>query len=44
MKRSRKLIPMLDRQFEGNEDYLAELDERVHFGHGNGNAISNWIN
>jgi len=44
MKRSRKLTPMLDLHFEVNDDFLAELGERVHFGHGNDSAVSNWIN
>ncbi len=44
MKRFKKLTPMLDRHFEGHEDYLAELGERVRFNHTNDDAVSNWIN
>ena len=42
MKRSRKLTPMLDREYIADDMYLAELGQRSH-SH-NATAISGWIN
>lgn len=42
MKRSRKLTPMLDREYIADDMYLAELGQRIQ-SH-NAAAVSGWLN
>lgn len=42
MKRSRKLTPMLDREYAADTDYFAELGLRIQSR--NTHAVADWLN
>lgn len=47
MKNTRKIIPLLDREFSSNDSYLTELSLRAYeigSGHVQPSAISRWLN
>ncbi len=44
MKRSRKLIPMLDREYAADDYYLAELGQRLQSLRIRDNVAGDWLN